>query len=102
MEIKLTILILLVITSFCSCGVREKYAHKAIDALTPLIKIPVVSNIVNNAAKQLVHKIAKNQQLCMFNKDVAGWCEKSCQEAVQQKGYCHGTKCKCGIPLNYK
>nr|P0C8W5.1 RecName: Full=Hg-scorpine-like-2; Short=HgeScplp2; Short=Hgscplike2; Flags: Precursor [Hadrurus gertschi] len=100
---KLTILILLVITSFCSCGIlREKYAHKAIDVLTPMIGVPVVSKIVNNAAKQLVHKIAKNQQLCMFNKDVAGWCEKSCQQSAHQKGYCHGTKCKCGIPLNYK
>uniref|UniRef100_A0A224XFM8 Putative Potassium channel toxin n=1 Tax=Megacormus gertschi TaxID=1843536 RepID=A0A224XFM8_9SCOR len=104
MQIGCSILLLLMISSLCSCGgiFREKYFHKAIDKLAPLIPIPVVSKVVGNAAKQLVHKISKNQQLCMFNSDVANMCEKSCMAAESKKGYCHGTKCKCGKPLDYK
>uniref|UniRef100_P0DRM3 Insecticidal scorpine-like peptide LaIT3 n=1 Tax=Liocheles australasiae TaxID=431266 RepID=KBX33_LIOAU len=104
MQAQFTVLLLLVLVTLCSCGgiLREKYFHKAADALTSNIPIPVVKDVLKSAANQMIRKIGKVQQACAFNKDLAGWCEKSCQEAEGKKGYCHGTKCKCGKPIDYR
>uniref|UniRef100_A0A1V1WBN9 Putative scorpine-like peptide n=1 Tax=Superstitionia donensis TaxID=311983 RepID=A0A1V1WBN9_9SCOR len=103
MQIKLVVILFLGFATLSTGGfIKEKHFHKAIDVLTPMIPVPVVGGIVNKVAKQMVHKIGKLDTPCIFGIDKKGNCEKTCQETTHQKGYCHGTKCKCGKPLNYK
>uniref|UniRef100_A0A1V1WBP4 Putative scorpine-like peptide n=1 Tax=Superstitionia donensis TaxID=311983 RepID=A0A1V1WBP4_9SCOR len=104
MQIKLTVLLLLGCVTIIAAGIlKEKHFQKAIDEFVPMIPVPPsVSGALQKAAKQMVHKIAKLDSSCILGHDRGGKCNKGCQETVQQIGYCHGTKCKCGVPLGYR
>uniref|UniRef100_T1DEJ8 CSab-Uro-3 n=1 Tax=Urodacus manicatus TaxID=1330407 RepID=T1DEJ8_UROMN len=102
MQTQCIVLQLLVLVALCSCGgiLKENYFQKGADYLASHIPIPIVKDVVKGAAKQLIHKIAKNQQLCM-GVDLVQWCNKTCLATENKEGFCHGTKCKCGIKVSY-
>uniref|UniRef100_T1E6W8 CSab-Cer-3 n=1 Tax=Cercophonius squama TaxID=1330404 RepID=T1E6W8_9SCOR len=100
MHMKFAIMFLLgmaVVGTYAKGG--EKVVQKILDMI-PSSAAPGMG-IAKNMIKQVVHKASKNEG-CAFNYDPLGLCEKNCQKESGQKGYCHGTKCKCGVPLSYK
>nr|AAQ94353.1 Opiscorpine2 precursor [Opistophthalmus carinatus] len=95
MNNKLTALIFLGLLAIASCKwLNEKSIQNKIDE-------KIGKNFLGGMAKAVVHKLAKNEFMCMANMDPTGSCETHCQKASGEKGYCHGTKCKCGVPLSY-
>nr|P56972.1 RecName: Full=Scorpine; Short=Scorpin; AltName: Full=Panscorpine; Flags: Precursor [Pandinus imperator]CAB96789.1 scorpin defensin [Pandinus imperator] len=94
MNSKLTALIFLGLIAIAYCGwINEEKIQKKIDER-------MGNTVLGGMAKAIVHKMAKNEFQCMANMDMLGNCEKHCQTSGE-KGYCHGTKCKCGTPLSY-
>uniref|UniRef100_A0A1W7RB11 Antimicrobial peptide n=1 Tax=Hadrurus spadix TaxID=141984 RepID=A0A1W7RB11_9SCOR len=94
MNTKLTILCFLGIITIVSCGwINEKKVQEALNKKLP-------DGIIKSAAKAIVHKMAKNQFGCFANVDVKGDCKRHCK-SEDKEGICHGTKCKCGVPISY-
>nr|AOF40183.1 venom peptide HtLKTx1 [Hadogenes troglodytes] len=97
-----SVILFLTMLTLCSCG-PESMLHKAVDAVAGAVPLPAsITNVMKSALKQAIHKGGKIQTGCMFNKDIGGMCEDKCQKESSEKGYCHGTKCKCGKPLDYR
>nr|P0C2F4.1 RecName: Full=Heteroscorpine-1; Short=HS-1; Flags: Precursor [Heterometrus laoticus] len=95
MNSKLTALIFLGLVAIASCGwINEEKIQKKIDE-------KIGNNILGGMAKAVVHKLAKGEFQCVANIDTMGNCETHCQKTSGEKGFCHGTKCKCGKPLSY-
>nr|P0DL47.1 RecName: Full=Scorpine-like peptide Ev37; Flags: Precursor [Euscorpiops validus]AOF40189.1 venom peptide HtLKTx7 [Hadogenes troglodytes] len=96
MNSKLTVIVLLALITIASCGlINEKKVQQYLDEKLP-------NGVVKGALKSLVHKAAKNQNLCAFNVDTVGMCDADCKRQGKAKGVCHGTKCKCDVELSYK
>nr|API81325.1 toxin protein [Hemiscorpius lepturus] len=94
MDTKLTVLFFLGLIAIASCGwLNEAKIQKKIDEKLP-------NGFLKGAAKAIVHKLAKNDFGCVANIDTIGGCKKHCK-SEDKEGFCHGTKCKCGIPLSY-
>uniref|UniRef100_P0DY18 Scorpine-like peptide Smp76 n=1 Tax=Scorpio palmatus TaxID=1662106 RepID=SMP76_SCOPA len=95
MNCKLTALLFLGLIVIASCGwINEKKMQQKIDE-------KIGKNIIGGMAKAVIHKMAKNEFQCVANVDTLGNCKKHCAKTTGEKGYCHGTKCKCGIELSY-
>nr|AIX87686.1 potassium channel blocker AbKTx-9 [Androctonus bicolor] len=91
MQRNLVVLLFLGMVALSSCGLREKHVQK-------LVKYAVPAGTLRTVLQTVVHKLGKTQFGCPVYQ---GYCDDHCQDIKKEEGFCHASKCKCGIPMGF-